>query len=332
MAKLVKHSNGRWYIHYADPTSGRSRELSTRAREKSVAKERLAQFEAHQSKPSENQVTVEVVIDRYLTDRKGRVASHDTLVYHTRKVLEVFGHYQPRFVTKEAVRNYITGRRKDGLSDGTIIKQLKTFRAALSLAVREDVINKVPHIEVPSQPAPKSRWLSREEVAALFGAVTSRHMHLFLMLAVYTGARKGAILDLTWDRVSDDLRIINFNLPGRPDSNKRRAIVPTTKALRDELAEALELATTDHVIEYNGKRCKNVKSSWTRILKNSGIEHCTIHDLRRTCATWLVQAGVPTVKVARMLGDSEKMIEQVYGHHSPDYLSEAVAVFESGVG
>ncbi|WP_417449539.1 tyrosine-type recombinase/integrase [Kordiimonas sp.] len=328
MAKLVKHSNGRWYIHYADPENGRSRELSTRTREARLAKERLAQFEANQARPSEHQIVISLILDRYLDDRKGRVASYDTLEYHTKKTREELGHYQPRFITKDVVRRYIADRRKDGLSDGTIIKQLKTLRAALALAVRETVIDKAPHIEVPPRPRPKSRWLTREEVSALMDATTSRHMKLFLMLAVYTGARKGAILDLTWDRVSDDLKLINFNLPGRPDSNKRRAIVPTTKVLQEMLAEARELAVTDHVIEFNGQPCKDVKTSWGKTLKRSGIDHCTIHDLRRTCATWLVQAGVPTAKVARMLGDSEKMIEQVYGHHSPAYLEDAVKALE----
>lgn len=329
MAKLVKHSNGRWYIHYADRDNGRSRELSTRTRDKNVAKERLAEFLASQSRPNEDQVVISLILDRYLEDRKGRVASYDTMIYHTRRIRNEIGHFQPRFVTKEVVRNYIAARRSEGLSDGTIIKQLKTLRAALALAVREDLIEKAPHIEVPPRPRPKSRWLTREEAEALISAASTRHMKLFLLLAIYTGARKGAILDLTWDRVSDDLKVINFNLPGRPDSNKRRAIVPTTERLRKALSEAQQLATTDHVIEFNGHPCKNVKSSWTKTLKLSGIEHCTIHDLRRTCATWLVQAGVPTAKVARMLGDSEKMIEEVYGHHSPDYLAEAVSALEN---
>lgn len=328
MAKLVKHDNGRWYIHYADLENGRSRELSTRTREKSVAKARLAKFEAHQARPSEDQIVISLILDRYLDDRKGRVASHDSLVYHTKKVREDMGHYQPRFITKQVTKRFIDARRGEGLSDGTIIKQLKTLRAALSLAVREDVIAKAPYVEVPPRPAPKSRWLKKEEVEALLEAATSPHMKLFLLLAVYTGARKGAILDLTWDRVSDDLKIINFNLPGRPESNKRRAIVPTTQRVRDALEIARQLATTDHVIEYNGHPCKDVKSSWKKALRDSGIDHCTIHDLRRTCATWLVQAGVPTVKVARMLGDSEKMIEQVYGHHSPEYLADAIIALE----
>ncbi len=37
----------------------------------------------------------------------------------------------------------------------------------------------------------------------------------------------------------------------------------------------------------------------------------------------MVMAGVPLAEVARMLGDSEAMVEKVYGKHSPDYLRRA---------
>jgi len=50
------------------------------------------------------------------------------------------------------------------------------------------------------------------------------------------------------------------------------------------------------------------------------------HVLRHTAATWLVMDGVPLAEVARLLGNSEAMVENVYGKHSPDYLRRAVGV------
>lgn len=330
MPKLVKHENGRWYIHYADRNTGRSRELSARTDSKSIAKQRLAEFEAAQAlPPPEHQISVSQILDKYLDDRKGRVAAYGSLFYAASNVREKLGHYQPQHLTKLAVRTFTRDRRAEGRSDGTIIKDLNTLRSALSLAAKEGWIRKAPHIELPPKPPPKQRWLTREEAEDLLKAAEQTpHLHLFLLLALYTGARKSAILDLTWDRVSDDLSTIDYTLPGRPESKKRRAIVPTAGRVREALEIAQQLATSRYVIEFHGKPCKDVKRAWGDTLKRSGIEHCTIHDLRRTCATWLVQAGVPTRQIARMLGDTEKMIEQVYGHHSPDYLADAVAALE----
>ncbi len=49
----------------------------------------------------------------------------------------------------------------------------------------------------------------------------------------------------------------------------------------------------------------------------------TPHVLRHTCATWLVQSGVPLWEVAGYLGMTVEMVERVYGHHAPEHLREA---------
>jgi integrase len=56
----------------------------------------------------------------------------------------------------------------------------------------------------------------------------------------------------------------------------------------------------------------------------------TAYTLRHTTASWLVQKGRPTHKVAAVLGTSEKMIEKHYGHLSPDHLREDVAALGKG--
>lgn len=329
MAKLVKHENERYYIHYADET-GRSRQLSTRTTDPKLGSERLAQFEASLSAPPPvEQQTVNLLLDAYLKDRKGRVSSYEGILFAAKRIREEFGDYQPRYISKQAVRGYIKKRRrtKHGnkpISDGTIIKELKTLRAALNLAEREDWIDKAPYIEIPNKPAPKDRWLEKEEAEKLIEAAVRPHIKLFIILALYTGARKGAILDLTWDRVSEACDLVDYARPGRPTSKKRRVKVPVPERAKAALLEARQIAKSKYVIEYNGKRLKKVQTAWDKTLIAAGIDHCCIHDMRRTCATWLVQAGVPLGKVARMLGDTEKMIEEVYGHHSPSFLMEAV--------
>ena len=47
------------------------------------------------------------------------------------------------------------------------------------------------------------------------------------------------------------------------------------------------------------------------------------HVLRHTCATWLMQAGVPMWEAAGFLSMTRETLERVYGHHHPDHLREA---------
>ena len=101
-----------------------------------------------------------------------------------------------------------------------------------------------------------------------------------------------------------------------------------TDTLREALLQAQKVATAYQVIEWRGRGVGSIKTGFRAAVRRAGLKHCTPHDLRRTCATWMVQDGIPTAQVARYLGDTEEMIEKVYGHHSPDYLRDAAAVLE----
>jgi integrase len=49
------------------------------------------------------------------------------------------------------------------------------------------------------------------------------------------------------------------------------------------------------------------------------------HTLRHTAATWLMQRGTDPWQAAGYLGMSLEVLLNTYGHHHPDYLSDAVA-------
>ena len=47
------------------------------------------------------------------------------------------------------------------------------------------------------------------------------------------------------------------------------------------------------------------------------------HALCHTAATWLMRNGTKLWQVAGYLGMSVETLPKVYGHHHPDYLSDA---------
>lgn len=312
-----------WYVRYRDE-EGKYRKVSTRTDDKAKAKQELAKILATRELPPE-QFTVDFMIDAYLEDRKGQVVSYGSLEYPTKFLKEYFGHMQPQHITEAVVKGYWQKLRDMGRSDGTVIKHLGILRSAAAFVERKNWITKAPYIPFPPKPQPKQRWLTHTEADKLIKAATEPHLYLFIMLALKTGARKAAILQLTWDRVDFDKGIIDY---GESVGKKRRAIVPISKALRQDLLYFKDKKNTNYVIEFRKKPVRDVKKAFQSTLKASGIDHCTIHDLRRTCATWLVQKGIPTREIARMLGDSEEMINKVYGHHSPDYLKKAAEALD----
>lgn len=81
---------------------------------------------------------------------------------------------------------------------------------------------------------------------------------------------------------------------------------------------------TGYVIHINQKRIKSVKTSFKSACIQTGLENVTPHILRHTAISWRMQRRVPSYEIAKLVGHSSpQMIEQVYGHLSPDHLMDA---------
>lgn len=67
----------------------------------------------------------------------------------------------------------------------------------------------------------------------------------------------------------------------------------------------------------------SVKSAWANVVKIAKIAGGpTPHTLRHTAVTLLKQSGFSSFDVGQFVGMSEKMVEDVYGHHDPNFQSE----------
>ena len=147
-------------------------------------------------------------------------------------------------------------------------------------------------------------------------------MKAFLAICLYTAARAGAVLELTWDRIDLAAGLIDL---GRAAGGKGRAIVPIGGRLLPILTEARAGATCAYVIEHGGKPVASVKTGTRAAARRAGLPGVTPHVLRHTAATWMAMAGVPMVEIARLLGHrNSRITERVYSKHSPDYLRRAV--------
>lgn len=65
-----------------------------------------------------------------------------------------------------------------------------------------------------------------------------------------------------------------------------------------------------------------------RWIRRAGIEKFRVHDLRHTCASWMVQQGVPLLEVRDVLGHSSIEMTERYAHLAPDKLRSAVGVLD----
>jgi integrase len=130
------------------------------------------------------------------------------------------------------------------------------------------------------------------------------------------------VLELTWDRIDLDARLIDL---GQVAGGKGRAVVPIAATLLPILNKARSAATCPYVIEHGGKRVASVKTGTRAAARRANLPGVTPHVLRHTAATWMAMRGVPMVEITRVLGHSDSRVtERVYAKHSPDFLRRAI--------
>jgi integrase len=301
-----------WHVYHE------RRRISTGETDRAAAERFLADYLDAAAAPARPDAeTVEHLLARYLADRRARGKPGAERLGWAHKQLN--RHMATTLPDRVDPPAYTVARAAEGVKPGTVRTELQALRAALRWAgVAGEVV-------MPDRPPARQRWLTREEAAGLSAACNRRHVRLFVLLALHTAARRGAVLGLTWDRVDLDRRVIDYRDPGLRVSRKRRVVVPINETLLPVLTDAKARAATPFVIEWAGGRVESVKHAFRDACDRAGLEGVTPHVLRHTAVTWMMQRGVPAWQVAGFAGMTLEVLQDVYGHHHPEHLADAAA-------
>jgi integrase len=260
----------------------------------------------------------------YLADRRADTKDVTRQENAWKHLQRFFGERLGDDVDKDSCRQYATLRQRLGAAPGTVRTELEYLRACLNLRYGRGH----NRVWLPRGSPPRDRYLTREELEQLLGKITTPHVRLFVILAITTGARMGAILELKWDQVDFKHRTINFNQVGREQNNKRRPEVPLNARAYDALEEAARGALTDHVIEWDAAPVKSIKKAIRMAAVRSGVP-CSPHVFRHTAGVWMAQADVPLQKISQFLGHtSTRVTERSYARYSPSFMRDAAAALE----
>lgn len=247
-----------------------------------------------------------------------------TAGFEWRSVGKHFGHILADAIAEETCEAYTQARRAQGRSDSTIWTELGRLRSALRWAERKGLIAKAPFIPRPAQAPPRDKRLTREEARSFLNACELPHVKLFVTLALTTGARMGAILDLTWRQIDFEGSRIDLEGPGRPKTNKGRAVLPMNQMAAHALFNAHIGATTPFVIEWGGQKVKSIKKAIRSVGQRCGLPWVTAHVFRHSAACWMAEDDVSMSEIAQFLGHKNSRItEEVYARFSPSYLERA---------
>lgn len=153
----------------------------------------------------------------------------------------------------------------------------------------------------------KSRFLCAEELRRFFDAIEEEnHQDAsdHIIISLYTAIRKGAVISMEWENISfedktckiliksDETQLVPLVSPiikileRRKQNNNSKYVFPS------------ETSSSGHI--------EGIRKPWDRILNKSKLKDFTIHDLRRTLASWMVKNGTSSYIISQLLHHGKK--------------------------
>lgn len=221
--------------------------------------------------------------------------------------------------------------RMAGDKPATMNRKMSAISRAVSEASKLGWIDKMPKFPRFAEDNVRERYLTREEEERLLKAIDDRiapaypdwrYIRALVVFLIDTGLRLGEALALTEDNVQGKLVTLRH---GATKSNKGRSVPMTSRAqqaVRDMLSHPRHATVTENWLY----------SRWRAVADEAGLQDVTMHTLRHTCASRLIQGGVDLYRVRSWLGHASVITTMRYAHLRVDDLDAAVGTLEQANG
>jgi integrase len=328
-----------WYVRYRDAGGHRvKRSTGTTDRKEAEELEAKWKLEARQQRlwGTQPAYTYDELMLRYMQETESAKRERDA--WSAKQLQRFFSGRVLSKLKRADVREYIAMRKSEGVMGSTINREIGLLSASINRARHEwdwDIPN--PAIRMrESEGDGRQFYLTRVQFNALVGTAQKQKRAPYLAdlitVAVMTGCRRGELLKLEWSRVDLKANVLRL---GSEDTKARKArLVPLNASAREALLRRFRYRAT-HCPDCRwvfstkgGEGVESVKSSFTAACKAAGLSGFHFHDLRHTCGSWLMQAGVPAGHIAAVLGHSTVRMTERYAHVAPANAEAAVQMLD----
>jgi integrase len=212
-----------------------------------------------------------------------------------------------------------------------------------------DIPNVMKKVEKPRRLTQKKEMLfwTPQELALAIDTIAEEKYRVFFSFLFFSGCREGEAFALTWDDLDLQRGIVNIDksltrkahdgdkpykiTPPKNDASYRRVPIPTELCIILAVYKANEHSSGKlGTFVFGGDRPLSLSTCERRLTaaaKAAGVKRIRIHDLRHSCATYLIHKKVSIVTVSRHLGHSDvTQTLNTYAHAMPDDHDELLAV------
>lgn len=232
--------------------------------------------------------------------------------------------------------------KKGGLSPRTVLALHRIIHSALQQAVKWQLIirNVAEAVEPPKAKKYKAKYLTDKQTEELINKAKGTDIYIPIMIAIYTGARRGEVLGLNWNNVNLEKGIIKIvdNLcttksgliVKEPKTGSGVRTIAISKTLVDilkrykvkQIENKIKLGRlyqeNNMVCCYEDGRLFNPKrfsAKFHELLERNSLPIVRFHDLRHSHASLLVKLGIKPKVISERLGHSNIAITMdLYSH------------------
>lgn len=265
----------------------------------------------------------------YSEEHLAGTPSAASVSYDMERLVEWWGEKTAGEITTDNCRAYIKHRNRPTCCRREL-SFLKTAANYWHLNKRQ--LRRVPAIVKPPRGQDRTRWLTREEAARFLWATRKlkprqrKRIRRFFIIGWYTGTRHKAITHVSYAMIDAQAKIMLRRPPGVAETKKRTPPVRMGQRLLSHVSRwrRLDGPDAEYPIQHGGKPAGRMADAWRKTRKLAGLsDDVTPHTLRHSRATHLMRQAVDPWQAAQSLGMSLQVLQATYGHHHPDWQTDA---------
>jgi len=181
-------------------------------------------------------------------------------------------------------------------------------------------------IKMPKVNNLKTEFLTEEEMKRLLKAIQEDphpHAGKILLIALYTGLRRGEIVKLEWPDIDYERNLIKIRNP----KGGRDIFIPLNKAAK-EVFESIEKTESSFVFAGRAGHVYSIYKMIEPIRNKAGLPKGfrPFHGLRHSFASLLTSSGVDLYTVQHLLGQRTPAMTARYAHLRDEALKKASAL------
>ena len=211
-------------------------------------------------------------------------------------------------------------------SNATVNRYKAAISVVFSYACKQYGLANNPVKNIRSKPEnnERIRFLSDSERARLFESCKASQwskLHLLVLMAITTGARKGELLSLMFSDIDFDRHTAYV----QTSKNGQPRVLPLTEEVISELDRFKhQEASLIFNSELKPDRPMCFTKQWKKALTQAEIIDFRFHDLRHSCASLLAQSGASLLEIAEVLGHKQIQITKRYSHLCINHKSKLI--------